>query len=277
MLAYISSDCWRVILGWLTLSDLLRLRAVSRDTRARLGKGWAYVRCDFDLDRAFIGLRSVAGARLLWAAYPSEARHETTLRVALDRACTAGWLSKARWLIAYVRRHPSVWSPHDHGLLASACGGGHTATARWVANHFGLGADRPGSLDGALMNACRGGHLSMVQWLVKRFGLDVDITRSAVWVRDRIFAALGAACDHGQLTVAQWLAETFQYVKMYDLLPLLSDVSAIGHLAVVQWLVLRFDIPEPTTQRALYIDPMRRASQYGHSAIAVWLKRHWRN
>jgi hypothetical protein len=277
MLVHVSADCWRVILGWLTLTDLLRVREASHATQARLGDGWAYVRVDLDLRRSFYGIRSVAGAQRMLAAYPSSAGDGGyVLGAALEEACCRGWLSKARWLVAHVRRFPSAWNPADRGLLEAACRGGHAATARWVAVHFGLSARRRGSSRGALAAACHGGHLRVAQWLVTHFELnDASAHNSADPVHDDAFAALCAACRGGQLAVAQWLTTVFRLLGTFNFDNLLREVCAAGHLAVVQWMVVRFGISPPNAGWRL--SAVDSASTNGHLALAGWLTQHWRD
>ena len=270
MLNKISADCLRIVAGWLTLTDLLRAREVSRPIRRAASGLWPFVKIDLCIGAAFKVMRSRVGARLIWDAFPVIRRTVSVCEV-LRYACAHGWLSKARWLVAYGEpSNNSGWMPRDHYLLESACGGGHRATARWVADHFGLGAGRAaGSSRRALVSACAGGHLATAQWLATRFGFTEEHR-----VFDEVLRAFRAACDNGHLATAQWLTERFDIcVGRYgrrEIDDRLCAACVHGQLAVVQWLVAHFCI----WLRGVVVrsrDPLLRAADNGHHEVVRWL------
>ncbi len=280
MLVTISADCLRIIAGWLTLTDLLRTRESSRAVRRAVSGLWSLVAIDLRIDRAFGVMRSLAGARLMWTMFP-EIKRAVSVYGTLRYACARGWLGKARWLIAYGSpRSNSGWVTRDHDLLESACGGGHRATARWVANHFGLGAGRgSGSSREALVSACSGGHLAIAQWLADRFEF---ITRCVDF--DLVLRAFRAACANGHLAAAQWLAGRFDICVgrmgcRREIDSILCTACARGHLAVVQWLVAHFcialscvDVTDGYGRTARHRDPLACALDNHHLGVVAWLR-----
>jgi hypothetical protein len=115
-----------------------------------------------------------------------------------------------------------------------------------------------------LRQACWGGHLELVQWLVNYF----KITKSEVWN----CRAFQITCEHGHLDLAKWLDRCGLGISDTCAVGpgVLRDACGNGHLAVVQWLVTRFNFDTTDAIAALRTLDNRQAHD---NSATQWLRR----
>jgi ankyrin repeat protein len=153
-------------------------------------------------------------------------------------------------------------------VFASACKGGHTATAKWLVDAFALTAvDARANKNYALCWACDGGHLATAQWLAGRFGLVPADARDGN-------GALQYASRRGHTPTARWLASHFALVAddaRADNNRALRQACADGHLETMRWLVDTFALTADDA-RANDNNALRWAKRNGHVDIVDWLE-----
>jgi hypothetical protein len=153
---------------------------------------------------------------------------------------------------------------HVIGLVWKACRDGTLASAKWVADEFGLTDVDARAFDNRTLRwACAAGHLHVAAWLVEKFDLcNPEDGR----VRDN--EILRTACADGSLDVAMWVVETYQLVeddaRTGGNAPL-RHACASGDAALVEFLLGTFRM---CRQDVVEADGVAHAYLAGHAGLA---------
>jgi hypothetical protein len=202
------TDCNAVVFQFLTLADLLSVRACSRALRERHAPGtsrriWLLVAPTARVLVAHLPTMSLASVQLMSIVYEFSAA-EVRSQGMLSTLCGRDCLAMSQWLASRFNLTAADAHATNNAALRYACVNGRLTTAQWLADHFGLTAEdaRDGS-NWPLRYACIYGHLSTAQWLVAHFKL----TRTDAL--DCAGFALNWARKNGHAEVAQWLVDRF--------------------------------------------------------------------
>jgi hypothetical protein len=217
--------------------------------------------------------------KLLDSPLPDSMRCERMLR----KACEAGYLDVAQWLVV------TFGLIFDRHTLYSVCLTGNVEIAApLAAMMINANADMKLNTSSILEMSCFNGHLNISKWVTQAFDLVNNIDQLIVACdvlnpkhltgRTAVYAMLVKACREGFLDTGQWMAATFGLTAqgLHDMrrvrikYDLFSQACAGGCLETVQWVAEHFGL---TAENARWCDnlALRMACGGGHLAVVEWL------